>query len=308
MKNRDRQLLESFSDNSLQMDTKFKKHLKEKIMKKSAPQKRSSRPVWQLPALAAVTVAIVLMATILPIAGNNNSPLVKTPLSPQTVSAATIEKKSKEFQASIKNTPFFTSTESLVAGPQYEACSTGMMGIQPGETWTTYAYMGAKNDGGEAFYQKKTAENGTVISSTSFYNSSTSQLASVIDSFNRPFTLSDGYYTVIDKAGKDSPDSNYKTQKVNGKDVYAVYLAVTDRSRTCGNDELVMRYLIDPATYAVVEYAQYRGNFDDEGQLVYRGTIDTTLEELSESQALGRMEKAGFNKATAVSEFPAYIP
>jgi hypothetical protein len=308
MKKYEREIVERFDNKQLTMDPKFKSQLKEKVMRKAAKKDAPRRNLWIYPfAIGAAAVAAFVLTQI-PLVTQNN---VKQPIvniGTQRASAATIERGSAAFRSNLKNVAFIVNTEELLKGKQYDACSQGAMGVQPGETWTTYAFM-SKESGSEAFYQTKRTESGVIRQSTSYYNPSNTALSEVVTSMlGYPFSLNEGAYSVIDDNGKVvSSDTMFTAKKINGKNVYEVKVATTDRSLRCGEGELVFRYLIDPATFATLEYAQYVNTFD-ESNLVYRGTVKTTTENLSEGQAIQRMEKAGFNKSGATSEFPGTIP
>lgn len=311
MKRSERHLRDIFSDRSMEIDQRFKRTLKEEIMPKantSAPTKRSA---WLVPAAVLVTASVLFVLTQIPLKNGSNGdkkPIIELPTT-QSVSAATLSQRSKAFQKNLHNVPFIAQVVSLQAGPQYGACNLGWMGPAPGEIWSSYAFM-SKDSGAEAFYLSKKAADGTIRQRTSFYNPSSTQLSGVLDNLiGRPFALDDlaGTYMEIDKNGSKLENGQYAVTEWHGKKVYQVYAAPRDGNLRCGDDEIVVKFIIDASSYALIATEQYRGLFDQADRLIYRYTEDVTVQQLTETQAINQMTKVGFDKAGALSEFPGHL-
>lgn len=303
MKQSEKLVRQLLSDEMLIPRESFKRSLKKTMMKSTKPKLAANR--WF--AVPAIGIAILMIAAISMqfVPNPSSQPIVKNPFAPAVVSAKTIEKKSKEFQANLRNIPFITRVERATAGVLYDICNTGGLGVQAGDVWSQYAY--STKDGKEAFYQVKQYADGTT-STTSFYNPSSAQLSEVVSSLiGYPFSFDDGYYETVSDTGVPIDQKDYPAVKENGKYVYKVNLAARSRDDTCDGEVKIMRYTIDAATYTITQGAQYKGRVD-ENRKIYAFDIDLTTGQLTESQALARMTKAGFDQNTAVREFPAHIP
>ena len=308
----EKELKELLSDEILAPKSRFRNELRRKVMstqKTQSPRHRS----WLFVPVTRCDILVIAFATMQLLPGFNDKTNIITrnnPLAPQPLRATTIQGKSEEFRSNLKNTAFFMSTVTHPTGPKFDVCYIDAMGIQPGQTSETYTFM-SKETGSEAFFQKKTRADGGVLQTTSYYSKSGTQLSNVVGSDLRTFSIDDPLVVEVDKQGNPLPKaSKYSAVKEGSRYVYKIITASTQPSQEfdfCEGKKKLTQYVVDANSFVLLRTEHYSGS-PVAANLIDTYKTEVSQDMLSESQALKRMEKAGFDRSTALSEFPAHIP
>jgi hypothetical protein len=313
----EKNLREVFSERSMVIDPKFKQKLRKNVMKNQGGRRAGLR--WPklifVPALALLVMVFLLAGIQKPEQGSN-------PLQPQSVSAAELLNLSRQaastFDASKYN--YFEERSRLNYGPMMgrlcfkDSSQEEMMQYQDSEIFN-YQYESGKVEAlfsGDTMPGKKNY--------VAYYDDTETDLISDFMK-KRSYSLQQrmqeelGDYSVnaataviiIDEDGKHLSKEQITPKKQGGRMVYTLYLRTNPESiapgvpePVCGGD-MVRKVVLDAGTFIPTEYHEYDGRIAEENRM-FTHTMKFYYANLSAEDALERMEKAGFNKDTALRE------
>ncbi len=327
MKRSEAQLKDTFSNQSMTIDAKFKKNLKQRMLKQQKyVQKGRERSSWSkwliLP--AAATAAVLVISTVSFNAPNGTNTAGIPPFHAQRVSAAALLEKSEEFKKNFDPSKFsyIDSRNEYRIGPKYLQ-RKGPMTLEYREQGITRMIIYRDADHKvEAFYNYNETKDGKKQFEMAVYDETDKRILEA-NNYMTPRSLEDffaGYklngklmFKITDAAGNVLSDDTITPSGEKGKEVYEFYMRLDpEQARNIpalAGDEYgeehtnaVTKVVISAWTYEVMEYAVYEGEATEEN-LVTREITRTEYQGIGMKDALQLLAEAGFDKSKALPDF-----
>lgn len=324
--------LDMFSNQSHKMNPKFKNQLRSQLMaaaKKGKTAKRS-RVLWPayaaVPALAVVAVLVMVGLNL----GNTSDP--KRPLAPATVSAAQVLQRAidatQKFDPSAYS--YVMNRETTTSGPA-DGSTCYIMGdkltdegyvpeYQKNEYWN-YVYHDKQNIVEATYYGTSASGDAAGSVTTSVYDN-TEKVVLADNPYQGASSLKeeleifyfDGKPTklFVDKQGNQLTSQDVKPVKKDGRMVYELFTKRNPETLGISPDapnyacatEMIDYQVIDAKTFLPIEFSGYRKTVSD-SNLISTTKYEFEYLNIGEDEAIAKMEAAGFDKATALPEYPS---
>lgn len=329
MKNSEKRVLATFSDSRMNIDPKFKQQLRSRIVR---GQQRRKALVW--PKLVMMPAMVVLVLAVAVFAGLQKPEQGQNPFTPQKVSAQDLIQKSDEATKNFdpNKYTFFESTWTGNGGPWFNACASGVGNDTREYVSTTYVYRDHQNKV-EALYTSY-LKNGQPTPSVSVYDDTDQKILNdyviprgtpLSTEIKQSMINGKPGFFVVDRNGNRLSDTSVSPTYLNGREVYLFYTKLNTAVVSpleCWPDGSsrdpkgapatylppvakpdISKIVLDANTYETLEYSTYVGSVADQN-LVTTSSYTFTYQNLSQSEALAIMTKAGFNQNTALHELP----
>ncbi len=312
----EKNIMQSFADNSLIIDEKFKSKLKKQVIDHDKQLKGHKRSfAWPKFVLApALLFALVAVGSLL-LFNNGGDP--KRLLKPQFVSAEEVLNRSRDYYKTfdISKYNFRVSSQRTILGPKNNCSEVRGMGNE-NSTYTTYTFW-AKNSRTEAFYTrietpdvelKKLSEesfysNDSVVLRKNYTKQRTNDLPPVADGST---IAGHPVYKFVDKNGQKLASNSLTPVQRSGREVYIFYMKYDTNvmSSRCENE--VIEAVFDTETYANLEFNVYQEAISPD-QLIISSTRSEAFQDIDETEALRIMTEVGFDEQMAPSTLE-YVP
>lgn len=339
MNYKEKKIISVFADSNLDMDPKFRTNLRSQLSKRSAtvgqaPRGYKFKTKFQWPRLVTLSLACTVVLVIVGLIGTSRPQNSKYPFALQQVSAAEVIQRAKQFKTSFNpaDYTFFESISTQEAGPWWKQCGVGSS-VDPANTMSTYYVYRAKDNGIEASYTHEVGD-GKTIQNESVYDQTSKRIlpsyaipspASPNDLFNVGQIQSKSEYLFVDEKGNPASGASLRLTQENGRGVYVVYTKInpavlspytcrapdstwTDKTDPKYGETVtkpaINREVFDANTFQSLEYDVYVNGIADDN-LVVKTTFQLTYNNDTAKQALQIMTAAGFDRSSAVAEFPA---
>lgn len=314
MKNHEQRLLDTFADKSMEIHPKFKKKLRQQITTKP----RTKRGIgW--PKLVLIP-ALGLVAAIVIFAGIQKPEQNRSPFKPQPVSAAELISRSEAAADNPGDYTFAYIKHQTSTGLGFEPDNAAMgAGKSSGEMYV----FKAKKSNVEIYYTVNNDENRPPgVSAEDWqlhrkfmvYDNTDKEVIKSLDMFARPTSLSqvlDGKLldfadrVFTDEAGVPLANDTFNPIMRNGRMVYAIQAkpgSTPEGVNAYEHERKIVQVIVDARTYRTLGYGLYNDRVSVQTR-IWSTTIEESFERLSEFQALQRMQKAGFDKQKAKTDF-----
>ncbi len=320
MKRSEAQLKDMFSNESMVIDVKFKKNLKQRMLKQQKYlQKGREKSSWNkwlfLP--AAATAAVLVISTASFNAPNSTNTAGIPPFHAQRVSAAELLEKSEENKKNFDPSKFsyIDSRTEYRIGPKYQQ-RKGPMTLEYREPGInrTIIYRDAEHKV-EAYYNYNEKMDGKKQFEMAVYDETDKRILEE-NNYMTPRSLEDffaGYrlngkllFKITDASGNVLSDDTITPTGEKGKEVYEFYLRfdpeLAGDMKVDGPTDAVTKVVISGWTYEVMEYTLFEGEAIEEN-LVSSEITRTEYWGIGTKDALQLLEKAGFDKSKALPDF-----
>lgn len=317
MKKEEKRVLDTFSDTRMTMNRKFKKQLRQRIVR---GQRRRvfgvPRLVW-IPAIASLAVVAIVVSGFQLSGGNK-------PFRPEPVQASELIMRSLGADGKFDSSKYTYSVfktkmtygdamsrgcEGEVVVPSlYQNSESFMYFYQDLDNRVEAYYSGTPEFGRENYIQVYDTTDKNVIPDAygrHSYNYQ-QQLKEILEDWT-----SNGqpnwFYT--DKQGNIIDKNTIEPELRDGQWVYVVHARINPESvrpepgvPVCG-DNLLRRYVIDAENFQMLSLSSYEGDFSTDSWMFTYET-ETTYLNLSAEEAVRRMTEQGFDKEAALPEMP----